>query len=190
MRTAGSSVHGARVRALVVILWRAGLRITEALTLAETDLEPRRGSILVRAGKGGKRREVGMDEWAGSMWSRGARFAGSCRSGRFCASLTAPLVAVPGRRPARGLNCGVWRLSPAFAAALLPSAPPCARGRDGARGGAAPNHPTAAPTCPPRRHQHLPAEIRHERDHQHHPRATTADGSRQARDSSCKPQAK
>ena len=63
MRAAGESVHGARVRALVVILWRAGLRINEALTLAETDLEPRRGSILVRHGKGGKRREVGMDDW-------------------------------------------------------------------------------------------------------------------------------
>ena len=64
MRAAGTSVHGARLRALVVILWRAGLRIHEALALAETDLEPRRGSILVRRGKGGKRREVGMDDWA------------------------------------------------------------------------------------------------------------------------------
>ena len=63
MRTAGPTVHGQRVRALIVILWRAGLRINEALTLAETDLEPARGSILVRHGKGGKRREVGMDEW-------------------------------------------------------------------------------------------------------------------------------
>jgi site-specific recombinase XerD len=63
MRTAGEGVHGQRIRALVVILWRAGLRINEALTLAETDLEPRRGSILVRHGKGGKRREVGMDDW-------------------------------------------------------------------------------------------------------------------------------
>ncbi len=63
MRAAGETVHGARVRALVVILWRAGLRINEALTLAETDLEPRRGSIVVRHGKGGKRREVGMDAW-------------------------------------------------------------------------------------------------------------------------------
>jgi integrase len=54
----------ARGSALVVILWRAGLRINEALMLAETDLEPRRGSILVRNGKGGKRREGGMDEWA------------------------------------------------------------------------------------------------------------------------------
>src|SRR5947209_5904938 len=64
MRIAGNGVHGARIRALVVILWRAGLRINEALSLAETDLEPRRGSILVRRGKGGKRREVGMDDWA------------------------------------------------------------------------------------------------------------------------------
>jgi site-specific recombinase XerD len=64
MRIAGERVHGARIRALIVILWRAGLRINEALSLAETDLERRRGSILVRRGKGGKRREVGMDEWA------------------------------------------------------------------------------------------------------------------------------
>ncbi|MGN6167924.1 MAG: tyrosine-type recombinase/integrase [Solirubrobacteraceae bacterium] len=73
MRVAGCGIHGDRIRALVVILWRAGLRINEALTLAETDLEPRRGSILVRQGKGGKRREVGMDEWAWEhveRWSR------------------------------------------------------------------------------------------------------------------------
>jgi integrase len=62
MRAAGETVHGARVGGLVVILWRAGLRINEALTLVETDLEPRR-FILVRHGKGGKRREVGMDDW-------------------------------------------------------------------------------------------------------------------------------
>jgi integrase len=59
MRTAGTVPHGARVRALLVIMSRAGLWINEALTLAETDLEPRGGAILVRHGKGGKRREVG-----------------------------------------------------------------------------------------------------------------------------------
>jgi site-specific recombinase XerC len=74
MRVAGESLHGARVRALIVILWRAGLRINEALTLAETDLEPRSGAILVRHGKGGKRREVGMDDWAWERSSRGASF--------------------------------------------------------------------------------------------------------------------
>ena len=53
-----------RLRALIVVLWRAGLRIGEALALAETDLDARRGAVLVRRGKGDKRREVGMDRWA------------------------------------------------------------------------------------------------------------------------------
>jgi hypothetical protein len=63
MRQAGDGVHGARMRALIVLLWRAGLRINEALTVTEHDLEPRAGSVLVRYGKGGRRREVGMDPW-------------------------------------------------------------------------------------------------------------------------------
>jgi integrase len=59
----GDAAHGARLRALIVLLWRAGLRINEALTVSEQDLEPRAGSVLVRHGKGGRRREVGMDRW-------------------------------------------------------------------------------------------------------------------------------
>jgi site-specific recombinase XerD len=46
---------------MIVVLWRAGLRVQEALALAEHDLDPRRGSV--RNGKRGRRREVGMDEW-------------------------------------------------------------------------------------------------------------------------------
>ena len=64
LRRAGDSVHGRRLRGLIVVLWRAGLRIHEALALTEADLDPRRGSLLVRRGKGGRRREVGMDDWA------------------------------------------------------------------------------------------------------------------------------
>jgi site-specific recombinase XerD len=63
MRNASDDRHGWRVRAMIVLLWRAGLRVQEALALTEHDLDERRGSILVRAGKGGRRREVGMDEW-------------------------------------------------------------------------------------------------------------------------------
>jgi integrase len=64
MRQAGDGMHGRRMRALIVVLWRAGLRIHEALALGEADLDRRRGSLLGRRGKGGRRREVGMDEWA------------------------------------------------------------------------------------------------------------------------------
>jgi site-specific recombinase XerD len=57
-------VYTRRACALIVVLWRAGLRIHEALALGEADLDARRGSLLVRRGKGGRRREVGMDDWA------------------------------------------------------------------------------------------------------------------------------
>jgi site-specific recombinase XerD len=63
MRHTSDDRHGWRLRAMIVVLWRAGLRIQEALALTEHDLDQRRGSILVRHGKGGRRREVGMDEW-------------------------------------------------------------------------------------------------------------------------------
>jgi site-specific recombinase XerD len=52
MRAAGDDAHGRRLRALIVILWRAGLRVQEALALAEADLDQRRGALLVRARQG------------------------------------------------------------------------------------------------------------------------------------------
>ena len=66
MRAAGQARYSARLNGLIVVLWRAGLRIHEALSLLESDLDPRRGSILVRHGKNDRRREVGMDAWG---WS-------------------------------------------------------------------------------------------------------------------------
>jgi site-specific recombinase XerD len=50
MRRVPSDRHGIRLRALIVVLWRGGLRIQEALSLIESDLDPRRGPILVRRG--------------------------------------------------------------------------------------------------------------------------------------------
>ena len=102
MRRAGDSVHGRRLRGLIVVLRRAGLRIHEALALAEADLDPRRGSLLVhRRGKGGRRREAGMDDWAWEqlapwLWSTGS----SCRS--VCCSASSP--APTRRRPWSGLR--------------------------------------------------------------------------------------
>jgi site-specific recombinase XerD len=64
MHACGSRPEGVRLRAIMVVLWRAGLRISEALALSESDMDRRRGAVVVRAGKGGKRRDVGMDRWA------------------------------------------------------------------------------------------------------------------------------
>src|SRR5436305_14002524 len=61
MRQAGHVRHGHRLTALIVVLWRAGLRIHDAHSLTETDLDQRRSSVLVRHGKNDRRREVGMD---------------------------------------------------------------------------------------------------------------------------------
>jgi site-specific recombinase XerC len=69
MRAAGDAPEGVRLCAVIVVLWRAGLRISEALSLNETDLDPDRGAVLVRRGKGQKRREFGMDRWAWAHYS-------------------------------------------------------------------------------------------------------------------------
>jgi site-specific recombinase XerD len=50
---------GLRNRALIVCLWRCGLRISEALSLRPKDIES--SSIRVLDGKGGKFRIVGID---------------------------------------------------------------------------------------------------------------------------------
>src|SRR3954452_2953519 len=63
MRAAGEDRHGGRLRPWIAALWRGGLRIQEALALSERDLDPQRGSLLVRCGKGGRRREIGLDGW-------------------------------------------------------------------------------------------------------------------------------
>jgi site-specific recombinase XerD len=52
MSAAGDSLEGIRLRGVIVVLWRAGLRISEALALNETDLDPERGALVVRHGIG------------------------------------------------------------------------------------------------------------------------------------------
>lgn len=98
MRAAGASAHSLRMRRLIAVLWRAGLRISEALALTESDVDPRRGGLLV-----GGHVEIPVSlrqQWASSR--------GGCASPRIrpAAELT----------QSRGLN--VWPSS-----ALLEPAP-------------------------------------------------------------------
>jgi hypothetical protein len=70
MRQAGAN-GGHRVSAVIVVLWRAGLRIQEALWLTETDLDQRRGSILVRHAKNDRRARSGWTPGHGRRSSHG-----------------------------------------------------------------------------------------------------------------------
>jgi integrase len=56
---------------MILVLWRAGLRVQEALALAENDLDPRRGSLLVRNGKAAAGARSGWTSGAGSSCARG-----------------------------------------------------------------------------------------------------------------------
>jgi integrase len=49
---------------LIVVLWRAALRTSEARALADSDLDSGGGAVRVRHGKAGKRREVAWTGWA------------------------------------------------------------------------------------------------------------------------------
>jgi integrase len=86
IRQAGDGMHGRRMRGLIVVLWRSGLRIHEALALGEADLERRRGSLLVRRGKGGAAARSAWTSGPGNNSSHGLTTAPTCPSGRCFAS--------------------------------------------------------------------------------------------------------
>ena len=58
------AVTGIRNRALIVVLYRAGLRISEALALLPKDLAPANSTVRVLHGKGDHDRVVGLDAGA------------------------------------------------------------------------------------------------------------------------------
>jgi site-specific recombinase XerD len=61
---------GVRNRALVAVLWRCGLRISEALSLELRDVDLDAGTVRVRHGKGDKSRTVGIDEQTAALLAR------------------------------------------------------------------------------------------------------------------------
>ena len=66
MYAAGEDHDAIRLRGLIVVLWRAGLRISEALALTESDLDLHRGAILVRRGKAASAAKSGWTAGHGS----------------------------------------------------------------------------------------------------------------------------
>ena len=61
LEACGTTVYGIRNRALITVLYRAGLRISEALALFPKDVDSAGCSIRVLHGKGDQARTVGID---------------------------------------------------------------------------------------------------------------------------------
>jgi integrase/recombinase XerC len=83
----GDSLSGVRDHALLVVLWRAGLRCAEALDLRPADVDFGSGSIRVRFGKGRRARTVGIDDPALavlSVWLNAREAAGIRDGPLFC----------------------------------------------------------------------------------------------------------
>jgi len=60
----GKAPTGIRNRALITLLYRGGLRVSEALALEVKDIDDEAGTVRVRRGKGGKARVTGLDPGA------------------------------------------------------------------------------------------------------------------------------
>ena len=78
---------GIRDAALIAVLYRCGLRISEALALWERDINGERGTIRVRNGKGHKPRTVGLDGQAFGLidrWFREKDHLGLRQAPLFC----------------------------------------------------------------------------------------------------------
>ena len=77
MRAAGDDAEGLTLRGVIIVLWRAGLRISEALALTESD--------LVTAGVWwcGAERVASVARWAWTA-GRGTSLSRGLRSGRRC----------------------------------------------------------------------------------------------------------
>ena len=54
MRAVDNNPDGLRLRGVIVVPWRAGLRISKALALAKSDLDRGRGGLLARLASSGE----------------------------------------------------------------------------------------------------------------------------------------
>ena len=165
MRAAGDGPEAMRLRGLIIVLWRAGLRISEALALAETDLDRQRGAVLVRAGKGGRRRR-GRDGPLGVGATRPVARAAPDPAGRRALLRSArpdPRAAMlAGRHPCPAASDRAGRRSPA--SVRTPPTPARPRCRDVPRGDPTTGHTAPARACRPRGHLRVPARDRQHRD--------------------------
>jgi site-specific recombinase XerD len=104
---------GIRNRALIVTLWRCGLRVSEALALRTKDIDLKAGTIRVLHGKGDKARTVGIDPQALAVIQRWLDKRAELKAPKsapvFCTLDGSPVASVYVRNLLRriGKKCGI-----------------------------------------------------------------------------------
>ena len=159
-----------------------GLRINEALSLTETDVDERRASILVRHGKNDRRREVGMDAWGWTALQPWLAERVTLPVGPLFCVIAGPTrghawSAGAARLQLHQDRAGGWR-PPALRAA---PAPPCPCCRAAERGRPATADPAPAGAFAPLHDRHVSAGDLLRGDHLHRSRSARADDARQRR---------
>jgi site-specific recombinase XerD len=89
---------GLRTRALIVLLWRSGLRIAEALALEVKDIDLEHGTVTVLHGKGDRRRMAGIDAQAIAVverWLERRRQLGIRRGAPVFCTISRPSMGLP-----------------------------------------------------------------------------------------------
>lgn len=98
----GRGPAGRRNRALITVMWRAGLRCAETLALYPKDVDLELGQVQVLHGKGNRRRVVGFDPGACAIvdqWARQRpRLGLTGRHPLFCV-ISAPTLGQPVASP-------------------------------------------------------------------------------------------
>ncbi|MFM9957650.1 MAG: tyrosine-type recombinase/integrase [Phycisphaerales bacterium] len=89
MDACGEGPRGDRNRALLALMYRTGLRVSEALALSPKDVDLHAGTVRVLNGKGGKTRVVGIDPGGAAVVATWAAVREALRVGAsaplFCA---------------------------------------------------------------------------------------------------------
>jgi site-specific recombinase XerD len=98
LRQCGKGPAGRRNAALIVVMARGGLRVSEALALRSKDLDLERGRVAVLHGKGDKARVVALDPGACALverWARERKRIGLTGSSPFFCVISAPTKGQP-----------------------------------------------------------------------------------------------
>ena len=97
MRQTADDRHGFKLRALIVVLWRGGLRFRKRSRSASATWTPRAGRCWCATARAAGAARSGWTPGVGSSFDRGLPPASSCRSGRCSASWTGRPAGGPGQ---------------------------------------------------------------------------------------------